>query len=53
MINNPQITISQLADEIKKDKNAVNYQLRKIKEVMDIHREGSDKTGRWVVNDKA
>lgn len=45
MINNPGITIEEIVDKIGKDRNAVNYQLKKTKTYIKIERIGSDKKG--------
>lgn len=49
LINNPEITIEEIAEHIGKDRNAVNYQLKKMKTYIKIERIGSDKKGQWNV----
>ena len=49
MIATPDITIEEIGAKIGKDRNAVNYQLKKLKDKKIIEREGSDKTGRWII----
>ncbi len=45
----PEITIEEIAGRIDKDRNAVNYQLKKLKEAGIVERDGSDKTGKWKI----
>ena len=49
MKRQPEITIEEICINIGKDRNAVNYQLRKMKERKIIERTGSDKKGLWIV----
>ena len=50
MILNPQVSIAQMAEAINRDRNAVNYQLKKIKEFYGIERIGSARYGKWNVS---
>lgn len=50
MVQSPAITISQIALNLNKDRNAINYQLKKLKGIITIEREGSDKTGIWKIS---
>ncbi len=45
----PEITIEEIAVRIRKDRNAINYQIKKMKEFGIVEREGSDKTGQWRI----
>lgn len=49
ILSNPNITINEIAILLERDRNAVNYQLRKIKEHILIDRIGSDKIGSWHI----
>lgn len=49
MRDDPEITIDEIAVKIGKDRNAINYQLKKMKADRMIERIGSDKTGRWSI----
>ena len=49
MIATPDITTEEIGAQIGKDRNAVNSQLKNTKDKKKIEREGSDKTGRWII----
>jgi len=50
MKKNPNITAEQIADEIKEiTANGVRYHIRNLKVHGTIIREGSTKSGKWVV----
>ena len=47
MMEDPNITIAGLSTVTGLDRNAVNYQLRKLRRIINIERVGSDKKGSW------
>lgn len=47
-----QRTQTQLSTVIGLDRNAVNYQLKKLKKIINIERSGSDKKGSWKISSK-
>ena len=49
MLAEPEITIDEIAAKVGRDRNAVNYQLKKMKADRLIERTGSDKTGHWKI----
>lgn len=52
MTGNPNITIAELSTVTGLDRNAVNYQLKKLRKIIDIKRIGSDKKGSWKISPK-
>ena len=46
------ITLSELSTVIGLDRNAVNYQLKKLRRIINIDRTGSDKKGIWTISKK-
>ena len=46
----PEATAQELAEQFGKTKRAVEKQLKKLKDAGVIRRQGSDKTGYWVIN---
>ncbi len=52
MIENPAITITGLSTVTGLDRNAVNYQLKKLRKLISIARSGSDKKGTWIISKK-
>ena len=50
MIENPNITIAELSTVTGLDRNAVNYQLKKLRKIINIERSGSDKKGSWKIS---
>lgn len=52
MTVNPNITIAELSTVIGLDRNAVNYQLKKLRKIINIERSGSDKKGSWKISPK-
>ena len=49
MIEIPTITIAELSTETGLNHNAVNYQLKKLRKILNIERYGSDKKGSWMI----
>lgn len=47
--DDPQITISEMAERISMGKTAVNMAIKKLKDKKIIDREGSNKSGYWVI----
>ena len=52
MTDNPNITIAGLSTVTGLDRNAVNYQLKKLRKIINIERSGSDKKGSWKISPK-
>lgn len=52
MIESPTITIAELSTVTGIDRNAVNYQLKKLRKIINIERSGSDKKGSWIISPK-
>ena len=52
MIEFPSITIVELSTVTGLDRNAVNYQLKKLRKIINIERLGSDKKGSWKISPK-
>ena len=52
MMENPDITIAELSTATGLDRNAVNYQLKKLRKIINIERSGSDKKGSWKISPK-
>ena len=50
MADNPNITIAELSTVTELDRNAVNYQLKKLRKIIKIERSGSDKKGSWIIS---
>ena len=50
MMENPNITIAELSTVTGLDRNAVNYQLKKLRKIINIERSGSDKKGSWKIS---
>lgn len=50
MIENPIITIAELSTVTGLDRNAVNYQLKKLRTIINIKRAGSNKKGQWIIS---
>lgn len=50
MIENPIITIAELSTVTGLDHNAVNYQLKKLRTIINIKRAGSNKKGQWIIS---
>lgn len=50
--DNPAITIEEMMDYLAKDRNSINYQIKKLKEANLIERLGSKKTGQWKIISK-
>ena len=47
---NPSLSASEIAEHIGISKRGVEKQLKKFKELGVISRQGSDKTGLWIIN---
>lgn len=52
MTEDPNITIAKLSTVTGLDRNAVNYQLKKLRKIINIERSGSDKKGCWEISPK-
>ena len=52
MVESPTITIAELSTVTGIDRNAVNYQLKKLRKIINIERSGSDKKGSWNISSK-
>lgn len=52
MMDSPAITIAELSTVTGLDRNAVNYQLKKLRKIINIERSGSDKKGSWIISKK-
>lgn len=52
MTVNPNITIAELSTVIGLDRNVVNYQLKKLRKIINIERSGSDKKRSWKISPK-
>ena len=50
MRENPSITIAELVSELGMSRSGISKQIAKLKADRVIEREGSDKSGRWIVN---
>src|SRR6056297_1644784 len=46
---NPEITIDEMVEALKKSKSTVKRYIAELKNLQIIEREGSDKTGKWVI----
>ena len=46
---NPEVKISEIAEHVGLTRDGVNYQIRQLKKLIDLRRDGSDKNGRWVI----
>lgn len=49
MEDNPNVSIEAIANRIGKDRNAVNYQIKKLKNNDIVQRIGSGRRGQWVI----
>ncbi len=52
LTDTPTITISELSTAMGLDRNAINYQLKKLRRIINIDRTGSDKKGSWTISKK-
>ena len=50
MRENPSITMAELVSELGMSRSGISKQIAKLKAEGVIEREGSDKSGRWIVN---
>jgi len=50
MVKNPEISAEQIANTLKTTKRRVEYYIANLKKAGIVERIGSDKTGRWSIN---
>ncbi|MBQ6900331.1 MAG: winged helix-turn-helix transcriptional regulator [Firmicutes bacterium] len=53
LIKNPHVTLEQIAKDLNLSKSTVKRNLKELITSGNVSREGSKKTGQWVVHDKS